>query len=445
MSKAQRPNIVVFVSHDTGRHISPYGISTVKTPNAERLAGEGVLFENSFCTSPGCCPSRAGLFSGRSPHSAGMYGQAGALSDAFRFDPDVTHAAQHFKNLGYETMLLGLAHEVAGSLCPGSYFDGIGFDILEPSQGVRAGSLDTKVPAILDKRTEMDKPFYLQIGTKETHTPYLTDGIEPFDELGVTIPEFSIFGDSKAVREEYAAIQGEVNRLDEGLGHVLDLLDERGLADNTIMVFTTDHGLDLTREKTTLYDRGIGVFLIMRFPGAFEPGQSFDGLVSNIDVLPTLIEAAGGSPSDEIEGRSFFRNLTEGSENKRERLFAEKTYHGGTYDPMRCVRTERYKYIFNFESVRSQKINVTSESIKQEYRHILDNSPDRFDELYDLEADPQEANNLAEDPQWQEVRQGLAGELVRWMEETNDPLLEGPVGSGGFYKRLDWLKEHVEG
>lgn len=444
MNKERRPNIVIFVSHDTGKHISPYGISTVNTPNAERLAAEGVLFERAFCTSPGCCPSRAALFSGRSPHSVGVYGQVGALSDAFRLDANASHAALHFKNLGYETLLLGLAHEVAGALCPGSYFDGIGFDILEPSQGVRAGSLDTRVPAILDRRTQTDKPFYLQIGTRETHTPFLTDGIEPYDERGVAIPELSLLRDGEGTRAHLAALQGSINRLDEGLGYVLDLLDERGLTDNTILIFTTDHGLPLPRAKTTLYDRGIDILLMMRFPGVFEAGQRFDGLVSNIDILPTLIEAVGGSPSGEIEGESCLRALTGRGEHKRRRLFAEKTYHGGTYDPLRCVRTERFKYIFNFESVTPQNIGGGSKPMLRENRQILDKNPDRFDELYDLRNDPHEVNNLAEDPQWQEVRRGLAGELVRWMEETNDPLLDGPIGSGAFHKRLDWLNEHGE-
>ncbi|MCA1809918.1 MAG: sulfatase-like hydrolase/transferase, partial [Lentisphaerae bacterium] len=286
MPQLKRPNIVVFVSHDTGRHISPYGIPTVKTPHAERLAAEGVMFENAFCASPGCCPSRAALFSGRAPHSVGMYGQAGALSNAFRFASDATHAARYFKDLGYETLLLGLAHEIAGALSPGHYFDGIGFDILKPSQGVKAGTLDTELPAILDLRLEPDKPFYLQIGTKETHTPYLFDGVEPFDELGVTIPESAVLGDGAGTREEFSLIQGAVNRLDEGLGHMLNFLDERGLSDNTLLVFTADHGLPLPREKTTLYDRGIGVLLMMRYPGVFAPDQRCKGLVSHIDVLP---------------------------------------------------------------------------------------------------------------------------------------------------------------
>ncbi len=442
MSEAQRPNIVVFVSHDTGRHISPYGIPTVKTPNAERLAGEGVLFENSFCTSPGCCPSRAGLFSGRAPHSVGMYGQTGAWA-GFRFAPDATHAARHFKNLGYETILLGLAHEIAGANCPDTYYDGIGFDILEPSGGVRAGSLDTKVPEMLDRRTEPDKPFFLQIGTKETHTPYLVDGIEPYDEQGVTIPESAALCDGEGTRDEFAAIQGSVNRLDEGLGYVLDILDERGLTDNTVFVFTADHGLPMPREKTTLYDRGIGVFLMMRYPGVLEPGQSFGGLVSNIDVLPTLIEAAGGCPSEDIEGQSFFQALTGRGEHQRDKLFAEKTFHT-SYDPLRCVRTERYKYIFNFESVRPENycLDIYNKPVLLENLHSLDKSPHRFDELYDLEADPLETNNLAEDPQWQEVRHSLAGELVKWMAETEDPLLRGPVASARFYDKLDWLKKH---
>ena len=443
MPEAQRPNIVVFVSHDTGRHISPYGISTVRTPNAERLAAEGVLFENAFCTSPGCCPSRAGLFSGRSPHAVGMCGQAGALSNAFRFAPDATHAARHFKNQGYETLLLGLAHEVAGALCPVHYFDGIGFDILKPSQGVRAGALDTELPAILDRRRETDKPFYLQIGTKETHTPYLTDGIAPFDALGVTLPESAVLGDGEGTRAEFAAIQGAVNRLDEGLGHVLDVLDERGLSENTLLVFTTDHGLPLPREKTTLYDRGIGVLLMMRYPGVFTPGQRFDGLVSNIDVLPTLIEAVGGCPPEEIEGRSLFQTLIGRSDERRHCLFAEKTYHG-VYDPVRCVRTERFKYIFHFESVRPQNVGGGGRDVLRECRQALERSPDRFDALYDLEADPLEIHNLAEDPRWQTVRHDLAGELARWMEATHDPLLEGPVGSARFHDKLAWLKQHTK-
>ena len=442
MSNQTQPNIVVLVSHDTGRHLSTYGVPTVRTPNAERLAEEGVLFTNSFSTSPGCCPSRAGLFSGRSPHAVGMFGQTGAWA-GFRFSDEAAHAATHFHNLGYETMLLGLAHEVAGAGCPDSYFDGIGFDVLWNSSRLFAKDLRTKTSEILDAREATGKPFYLQIGTQETHTGYLRDGVEPFDEMGVTVPDSPALCYGPGTRQQFADLQGSVNRLDEGLGHVLDVLHERGLAENTILVFTTDHGLPMPREKTTLYDRGIGVFLQMRYPGVFSKGVRHDELISNVDVLPTLIEAAGGDPPAEMEGRSFFPLLTGGDYQPRDMLFAEKTFHT-SYDPLRCVRTRCHKYIFNFESVRPENycLDIYNKPVLLENLASLPHRPDRFDELYDLEADPQETNDLAEDPAHQDVRHGLAAELVKWMSATADPLLDGPVATPRYYERIDWLRKH---
>lgn len=445
MATPKQPNIVVFVSHDTGRHIGPYGISTVKTPNAERLASEGVVFDNSFCTSPGCCPSRAGLFSGRAPHSVGMLGQTGAWA-GFRFSDKATHAAIHFKNLGYETMLLGLAHEVAGANCPDSHFDGIGFDRRSPGNSIFCSALREKMPEMLDTRIDPEKPFYLQIGTQETHTGYLRDGVEPYDETGVTIPESYALSDGPGTRQQFADLQGSVNRLDEGLGYVMQTLEERGLAENTLLVFTSDHGLPMPREKTTLYDRGIGVFLIMRYPGVFARGERNDALVSNIDVLPTLIEAAGGEAPAEIEGQSFYPLLAGGDYRPKDMVFAEKTFHT-SYDPLRAVRTKRHKYIFNFESVRPENycLDIYNKPVLLESLAALDRRPSRFDELYDLEADPLEANNLAEDPAHQETRRELAAALAKWMADTDDPLLKGPVGSPRFYAKLDWLRSQKGG
>ncbi|MFC1454446.1 sulfatase-like hydrolase/transferase [Verrucomicrobiota bacterium] len=214
MIGGQRPNIVVLVSHNTGRHISPYGISAVDTPNAERLAGEGVLFENSFCTSPVGCSSRAGLFSGRYPHSFGVLGRTDAWA-GFRFSPEAAHAAKHFKDMGYATMLLGGAQEIAGAGCPDLYYDGMGFDARGPEgQRLFARDLETELPAILDARKDPQQPFYLQIGPQETHASCLKDGVVPYTEKGVTIPES-------------AALRSAVNSLDEGLGHILNILQLR--------------------------------------------------------------------------------------------------------------------------------------------------------------------------------------------------------------------------
>ncbi len=443
MDHGKQPNIVIMVSHDTGRHISPYGVDTVYTPNAEKLAGTGILFNNSFCTAPGCCPSRAGLFSGRAPHSVGMLGQAGSWA-GFRFSSQATHAAKHFKHLGFETMLLGLAHEIAGAGCPDSFFDGVGFDELRRNDQLCAGTLHEKVTDILDSRKDKEKPFYLQIGTYETHTPYLRDGIKPYSEKGIAIPDSPALSRGDGTRQQFSDLQGSVNRLDEGLGHVMRVLEEQNLSDNTILVFTSDHGLPMPREKTTLYDRGIGVFLIMRFPEMERCGIRSDALISNIDVLPTLIEAAGGTVSDEIEGRSFYELIKGGNYTSREMLYAEKTYHT-SYDPLRAVRTGKYKYIFNFESVRPENycLDIYNKPVLLESLDLLENGAYRFDELYDLENDPQERKNLAEGDDYQNIRKNLAAELVKWMAETNDPILQGPVASPRFYDKINWLKRHM--
>lgn len=444
MSTVKRPNVVVFVTHDTGRHISPYGIDTLDMPNAERLAEESVLFTNSFCTAPGCCPSRAGLFSGRSPHASGMLGQTGSWA-GFRFSDKVTHASKHFKNMGYETMLLGLAHEIAGARCPDSFFDGVGFDEVRRNDNLRSSTVYEKMTSILDDRKEKDKPFYLQIGVFETHTKYLSDGIKPYTEKGVTIPDVPFLSqEGEGTRQQFADLQGNVNRMDQGLGYAMQVLEEKGMADNTILVFTTDHGLPMPREKTTLYDRGIGVFLMMRFPGVFQKNIRSDTLVSNIDVLPTLIEAAGGEIPAEIEGKSIYPLLKGEKYEEREMLFAEKTYHT-SYDPLRAVRTKKYKYIFNFESVRPENycLDIYNKPVLLESLDKLERGAYRIDELYDLENDPHETKNLAEEEDYQKIREELAQKLVKWMAETNDPILNGPVASPRFYDKLDWLKKHL--
>jgi len=144
-----------------------------------------------------------------------------------------------------------------------------------------------------------------------------------------------------------------------------------------------------------------------------------------------------------MEGSSFYPLLTGGEYQPREMVFAEKTFHT-SYDPLRCVRTERYKYIFNFESVRPENycLDIYNRPVLLENLGALHYRPDRFDELYDLDADPLETSNLAEDPGHQDVRHRLAAELVRWMADTADPLLRGPVATPRYYERLDWLTQH---
>ena len=439
-----RPNIVVLVSHDTGRHIRPCGVSDVNTPNADRLACEGVVFENAFCASPLGSGSCAALFSGRPPHAVGVLGPTGAWA-GFRFSSEATHAADLFKAIGYETMLLGEALESAGPGSPDAKDGGFGFDARGPAgRPLLAKDLQTEMPAILDARQDSRKPFYLQIAMRETRATRPDEaGTGP--ESGVTAPETG---------EPVADLASAAHRLDEGLGHVLNLLDQRGLTDDTVLVFTSDRGAPTDRDRMTLYDPDIGVLLIMRYPGRFAPSLRSQALVSHVDVLPTLLETAG-APSEAFDGRSILPLLTGQRGAERECVFAELTFHTA-FEPKRCVRTKRCKYIFNFAGTGSY-----------------------FDELYDLENDPGETRNLsrsfsdlydamgrpfgtkdltgypgdlsaeclhggAEDPEMEAMRHELAATLAQWMSETGDPILEGPVASPRFYAKLAWLKEQKD-
>ena len=427
MSHASKPNIVVYISHDTGRFIGPYGVRTVHTPSADRVAAEGVLFENCFCAAPQCSPSRAALFTGRYPHANGVMGltHADFAWDMLRSE---THAAQWLKSLGYDTMGTGSLHEIRTR-------EGRGFDtVLNVPLARRVGP---ELDAWLAGRSDPSKPFYAQIATIETHRGFLRDGVVADDSLGVTVQ--APLRDTPSVREDFAGLQGSVRRWDEGLGAILDVLDRRGYAENTILVVTADHGIPMPRAKVSLYDPGIGVMLLIRWPnGHIPPGRRFGEMVSNVDILPTLLEAVGVGPVPEMQGRSFWPLLAGGPYQERDKVYAEMTFHA-YYDPMRCVRTKQYKYIRYFEMGKAAHMtsdNANSPSSVDNRDHLKLDGHHPHEELYDLEADPHESENLAGDPAYERVRADLSKALADWMHDTDDPLLRGPIPSPFYLKAV---------
>jgi arylsulfatase A-like enzyme len=234
-----------------------------------------------------------------------------------------------------------------------------------------------------------------------------------------------------AATEELTALQAGIREMDAAVGGVLAALDKAGRAEQAIVVFTTDHGLAMPRAKCTLYDPGLEVALIVRWPGGGFGGDSArPELVSNIDVLPTLLEAAGAPVPAGMQGTSFLSLLRGEAYEARKSIFAEKTFHS-YYDPMRCIRTERYKLIRNFETAFAVEVpgDIQQGAIfrADPFRY----STDRTDvvELYDLDADPVEIHNLAGAPGVEAVERKLSEELWSWMRETADPLLNGPISS----------------
>ncbi len=415
----KRPNVLVFVSHDTGRCIAPYGYSTFHTPACDRLAAEGLRCAQAFCTSPLCSPARGSLFTGRYPHQNGVDGLVGRHR-GFAFHAGERHAARVFGDAGYESVLCGMVHE--SDNCQSLGFEGF---LAGPGEQHNDGgdllTFGEHIASWLSTR-DAQRPFYLQIGCSDTHRQW-TKRAQPDRSLGIWQPPYLTA--TEEVQEEVAEFQGGVRRLDEGIGRILQALDEAAVADETLCVFTTDHGADFPNAKGTLRDPGIEVFLLLRYP-PWGAGRVLDPLISHVDILPTLLAACGIPDEAQIAGRSFLPLLTgAGDDQAREAIYACKTYQD-QYDPRRAIRTTRWKYqrYFSLQPYSDLRKATIERQHQIAYAGSTFGHPE---ELYDLSLDPQERQNLAEDPEHRDTLEDLRRRLALWMRSTNDPLLDGPV------------------
>ncbi len=417
----KQPNILYIICHDVGRCLGAYGRAPVETPNLDRLATQGMLFTNNFCTAPYCSPSRRAITTGRYPHTNGL---EGLVNLGWDLPQTETTTQEHLKKAGYETHLFCSQHERSDPHALG--YDHV--DVDAPRE-----DYPERIAAFL--KSPPDQPFYLNYFIHEPHRPFLKPGpvlpgeiygrpnYDEYDDPGslVWIPPY--LPDHEIVRKEMAGFQRLVKTMDGYVGRVLDALDESGLADETMVVFTTDHGIDMPRAKGTLYDPGIESTLIVRWPGRVQPGGTTHELVSHVDLLPTLLETAGQRVPDTLQGHSFLPLLTGGDYTPREEIHAEL----GDIDPMRCVRTRSHKLIFN---VRSHKVHGMPslshmDLIRTVPKLLTHRRP--LTELYDLETDPVEMDNLWNKPEAAGVQADMKARLLRWMEAAEDPILRGRI------------------
>lgn len=399
-------DVVVLTTHDIGRHLHCYGADTVASPNLDAFAREGLRFTSAFCTAPQCSPSRASLATGRYPHNNGVMGLAHA---GFDWELAAPHAAAVFAGAGLEGHLFGGQHVT-----------------LHPERLGFAAIHGEPTDRVLDELMQSDSRLYLEVNYSETHRPYP----EPAAHARVDVPAF--LPDTPEARVELAALQVAIADMDAAVGRLLETLDRAGRARDAIVVFTTDHGLAMPRAKCTLYDPGLEVALLMRWPAGGSDGARTD-LVSNVDVLPTLLEAAGVDIPSGVQGRSLLSDSA-----PRQAIFAEKTFHS-YYDPMRCIRTRRYKLIRNFETAFLVEVpgDIQAGPIFRADPTLYSTDRPSVVELYDLEADPLERQNLASSKEFEGVREQLSSELWRWMRETDDPLMKGPVASPRYRLAMD--------
>jgi N-sulfoglucosamine sulfohydrolase len=267
-------------------------------------------------------------------------------------------------------------------------------------------------------------PFFLDVGFEETHRPFHD---APDAESHYVLPPAPI-PDTPQTRRDMAGYLASARELDHGIGLVLDALDDHGLAANTLVICTTDHGPAFPGMKSTLTDHGVGVMLILRGSVGFTGGQVSDALVSHLDLFPTICDLVGLEHPSWLEGHSLLPLVRGEREAIREEVFAEVTYHAA-YEPQRAIRTPRWAYIRRFGDREMPVLPNVDDSPSRDLwlAHGWDRLPVAPEQLYDLVFDPQQRHNLIGDADVAVIRQELAGRLNAWMQATNDPLLAGPV------------------
>jgi len=408
------PNVLYLHSHDTGRHVQPYG-HQVPTPNVQRLADQGLLFRQAFSAAPVCSGSRAALLTGEHPHSNGMLGLA---HRGYRLADHRRHLVHTLHDAGYWSALVGEQHV---SEDPAD----LGYDRVVEIDHTRADAVAPATAALL-RELPARAPFFLSVGFFETHREY-------FEPTSVRDALYSLppanLPDTPQTRRDMAAFKASARSLDQGVGAVLNALDDAGLADETLVILTTDHGIAFPGAKATLTDRGLGVLLIVSGPGGFHGGRVSDALVSQLDLYPTICELAGIEPPPWLQGRSLMPLLRKEAGEVNEALYGEITFHAA-YEPQRSIRTRRYRYIRRFDAEHTRPVlpNVDDGPSKE---LLIDHGwaarEQAPEQLYDLVFDPQECANVVDDPAYAAVAEEMRARLADWMRETADPLLDGPV------------------
>ncbi|MBN1671499.1 MAG: sulfatase [Kiritimatiellae bacterium] len=418
-----RPNILLFITHDTGRHLGCYGRGPA-TPNLDRMAAAGVCFTQAYCTAPQCSPSRTSLMTGLYPHGHGLIG---LLNKGFRRTPGIPTLPDILAEAGYATYLFGFQHEAED---PAS----LGYQhVYRKPKAYECADVLPDLAAFLDSPAAREKPFYASVGVRETHRPF------PHAAScrgAVRVPAH--MPDSEVTRADVLDLNAVVETVDDTLGAILAALDRNGLAGRTLVIFTTDHGIAFPGAKATLFEPGIETALLMLGPadlagGAFAGGRSIGAPVSNIDLMPTLLElgGAGARVPARLHGRSLLPLLSGAAEAVHACLFFEQTYHSG-YDPLRAVRSGRHKLIKSFEAANRTCYFARHVDPSPSKNYVVEHTdlfrtprPELY--LFDLAADPLETNNLAQDPAHAAVRDEWLAQLEGWMRATGDPLLNGHV------------------
>ena len=411
LTAQEKPNILIFLADDHSTFdVGCYGNQIVRTPNIDKLASEGMLFTAAFTSTAMCAPARSMLYTGLYPHRNGAHMNHGSAKKGIK------SFGQYFKPHGYKVVLAGKGH-----IKPMSVF---AMDRIE------------ETTADIAKVIKGKNPFCLIIASNDPHAPHKSGGFDP-----QTIPLPPYLPDTPEIRTTREGYYTDIETMDKAFGSYLKILQESGKADNTITIFLSDHGAGKLA-KWTLYEIGLRIPMIVRWPSKIKSGTQNNAMINLIDILPSMYQAATGKTIQNIDGQSFLQTLTASKIKHREYIFGAHTNRGimaGLPFPIRSVRDKRFKYIRNLNPdgissnitthnldykaygggwMTSWKKMGQSDSFWAARHKLILNRP--AEELYDLQEDPWELNNLADSEQYYGLLKNLSHQLDQWMTEQND-------------------------
>jgi len=428
---AAPPNILLITADDLGPHLGCYGDSTIATPHLDRLAGEGVRFDRAYVTQASCSPSRSSIFTGLYPHQNGQIGLSHV--GAYEMRSGLPTLPALLSETGYRTGVIGKIHVAPESAVPFGWRS-----TLKVRETLSVSKVAEEAARFLRERDRA--PFFLMVNFMDPHRPFTpqVDGVPERPVTGDEVTPFAFLGlDTPRIREEVAGYYNSVARLDAGVGLLFEELAQSGHSRDTIVMVLGDHGPPFTRSKTTCYEAGLHVPLLVRWPRVARPGLTSDALVSTVDILPTLLAAAGVDAPATLPGESLVPLLRGRRTHWRTTLCAEFNSHGVShFFPRRSIRDDRYKLILNLLPDRPNPIRAVdgcaawaasrdSTMVDEDVRRAYDtyHRPPAV-ELYDLIADPHEFHNLAGSEEHAGVTQGLMRQLHEWRRRTDDPYLD---------------------
>ncbi|MBN2129262.1 MAG: sulfatase [Sedimentisphaerales bacterium] len=411
---AERPNFMFIIADDcTYRDIGCYG-GQAHTPNIDKLAREGMRFESCFQAAPMCSPTRHNIYTGQYPVKTGAY------PNHTHVNPGVKSIVHYLKPLGYRVALNGKRHIGPAEAFPFEY-----------------GGQKNPDMAFADKFigdcVESDTPFCIFQCSNEPHSPWNKGDPSRYDPAKLKLPPY--FVDTEETRENMSRYLAEITYYDGQVGDSLALLDKHKVADNTLVIVVSEQGSSFPFGKWTCYDTGLQSAFIARWPGRILAGAVNPALIEYVDVTPTFVEAAGGTPDPVLDGKSLLPVLTQGKQEHKDYVFGEMTTrginNGSDYFGIRSIRSRQYKYVWNFTPEMRFQNACTSSSIFKSWqaRAATDTRAAELvrryqhrpgEELYRITDDPFEMTNLAGDPQLAEVKGDLRERLLAWMEATGD-------------------------